>query len=157
MPRYDTSHQIFDDAVGGTSVKLRKLISYITSRCEPTSLVQKVASQCREACLKRLRFLFGYGIPFKRFSSTNMDDLAAVSSLRIGAKDKWQCLYYDQYTPCSLHLWFTWRYAKVLLIWEHSSVVSFYGFFTRDGFDVWIHKSVCWKKGCFHSKVFLRI
>ena len=88
MPRYDTSHQIFDDAVGGTSVELRKLISYITSRCEPTSLVQKVASQCREVCLKRLRFLFGYGIPFKRFSSTNMDDLAAVSSLRIGAKDK---------------------------------------------------------------------
>ena len=63
-------------------------IKVLMPRCEPTTLVQKVASQCREACVKRLRFLFGYGIPFKRFCSTNVDDPAAVFSLRIGAKDK---------------------------------------------------------------------
>ena len=63
-------------------------IQVLLPRCEPTTLVQNVASQCREACVKRLRFLFGYGIPFKRFRSTTLDVPAAVFSSRIGAKDK---------------------------------------------------------------------
>ena len=127
--------------------------------CEPTTFVHKVASQCstrlrREACVKRLRFLFGYGIPLKNCRSANVDDAATVFSSRISPNDKWQSLYYDQFTPCFLHFWCTWRYAKALLIWEHSSVDSFYDSFTRDGFVVWIHESVCRRKGCSYNEVF---
>ena len=78
-------------------------IKVLMPRCEPTTLVQKVASQCRVACVKRLRFLFGYGIPLKSFRSANVDDPTAVFSSSTFPIDlsflrctlPWRSLQYD--------------------------------------------------------------